>query len=79
MPLLTIPAIFDGKDIRLLENAPVRVPYQVMVTFVNPETDKSSHDRFWSSFGAWQDDRPITDTLHDIYASRVSRSEPRAL
>jgi len=81
MPLLTVSAIFDGKNIRLLEDAPVREPYRVMVTFVNPEIDKvieSPHDRFWSSFGAWRDERPIEDTLRDIHASRLSRSEPRA-
>ncbi len=69
MPLLTVPAIFDGKNIRLLEDAPVREPYRVMVTFVNPEIDNGADaglDRFWASFGAWRDERPIEATLGDI-------------
>ena len=44
-------------------------PYRVVVSFVNPEIDKATepdHDRFWASFGAWQDDLPIGDILRDI-------------
>jgi hypothetical protein len=29
--------------------------------------------------GAWQDDRPIQETLTDIYQARKSRTEPPAL
>lgn len=78
--MVTVPAIFDGKNIRLLEDAPVREPYRVMVTFVNPETaevGEADLGRFWASFGAWRDERPVEATLRDIYESRLSRSEPR--
>ncbi len=78
MPLLTVPAIFDGKDIQLLEDAPVIEPYRVMVTFINPASDKVAYNRFLASFGAWEDERPIDDTLSTIYAARTSKSEPRA-
>ena len=82
MPLVTVPAVFDGKHIRLLEDAPVREPYRVMVTFVNPEADepvKPTLDRFWASFGAWEDDRPIEETLRNIYETRKSRTEPPSI
>ena len=64
MPLLSVPAVYDGKQIRLLETAPVQGgPYRVVVTFVEParEEEVLARDvaRFWASFGAWQDDRPV--------------------
>ena len=83
MPLVSVPAVFDGSQVRLLEKAPVEQPYRVLVTFLEPadEHGVSTRDmaRFWSSFGAWQDDRPIEDTLRDIHESRHSKKEPPAL
>jgi hypothetical protein len=82
MPMISVPAIYDGEEIRLLETAPVQEPYHVLVTFVEPTTpdsgDASDHP-FWSTFGAWKDDRPIEDTLQDIYEGRHSSSAPPAL
>jgi hypothetical protein len=34
-----VPAIYDGQHIRLLEAAPVREPYRVLVTFLEPVRD----------------------------------------
>ncbi len=82
MSLISVPAIYDGKQIHLLENAPVTGPYRVLVTFVEPARDSSKPrdlDRFWSALGAWQDDRPIEDTLRDIHESRHSKIEPPSL
>jgi hypothetical protein len=83
MPLVSIPAVYDGKQIRLLESVPVQEPYRVLVTFVEPERDIESAPqdlaRFWASFGAWQDDRPIESTLRDIHQARHSKVEPPAL
>lgn len=79
MSLVSVPAIYDGKQIRLLEMAPVRVPYRVLVTFVEPERRVRDLTRFWASFGAWQDNRPIEETLRDIHAARQSKAEPPAL
>ncbi|MBI4790426.1 MAG: hypothetical protein HY782_25630 [Chloroflexi bacterium] len=36
MPLVSVPAVYDGQQVRLLEAAPVREPYRVLVTFVEP-------------------------------------------
>lgn len=35
--------------------------------------------RFFASFGAWRDDRPVEATLTDIHQTRRSRTEPPTL
>ena len=83
MSLISVPAVYDGKDIRLLEKAPVTKPYRVLVTFIEPATTTAATspdlDRFRASLGAWQDARPTEDTLRDIHAARRSRAEPPLL
>ena len=84
MPLVSVPAVYDGQQIRLLETAPVQGPYRVLVTFVEParEGDKAlarDLERFWASFGSWQDDRPLESTLRDIHEARHSKMEPPGL
>lgn len=67
MSLISVPAIYDGKQIRLLEMVPVVGPYRVLVTFMEPASEgihpPADLTRFWASFGAWQDSRPLEDTL----------------
>jgi hypothetical protein len=78
MPLISIPAIADGKTITLLEAVPFPEPYRVMVTFVEPiagapvEADLTA---FWASFGAWQE-TPGEPTLETLVAERRSQPEP---
>ncbi len=83
MPLVSIPAVYDGKEIQLLEDAPVEGSYRVVVTFIEPTTESETVPqdlaRFWASFGAWKDDRPIEETLRDIHAARQSKSTPPSL
>ena len=79
MSLVSVPAIYDGKQIRLLEGPPVNVPYHVLVTFVEPARPARDLSRFWASLGAWQDDRPVEETLRDIHTVRRSKVEPPAL
>jgi hypothetical protein len=83
MSLVSVPAIYDGKQIRLLELAPVQGAYRVLVTFIEPTheevTPPRDLTRFWASFGAWQDERPIEETLRDIHEARRSKTEPPAL
>lgn len=78
MPLLSIPAVYDGEKVKLLEDAPVNEAYRVLVTFVVPtkESGTSPEDleRFRASFGAWQDTRPVEETLRDIHEARFSKS-----
>jgi hypothetical protein len=83
MSALSVPAIYDGKQIRLLEAAPVQEPYRVLVTFVEPTHKQTvpSHDllRFWASFGAWQDERPVHETLRSIHEACRPRTKPPIL
>ena len=83
MPLVSVPAVYDGNHISLLETPPSRTPYRVLVTFVEPvdaaQLRTYNAARFLKSFGAWRDDRPIEATLSDIHESRRSRKEPPAL
>ncbi len=79
MPLVSVPAIYDGKQIQLLEMAPIQGSYRVVVTFIEPTAKQEDSNRFWSSFGAWHDDRPVEETLRDIYQARHSRTEPPTL
>jgi hypothetical protein len=83
MPLPSVPAVYDGKEIKLLEPSPVQGRYRVLVTFIEPTGDKGARpekrSRFWRSLGAWQDDRPVEAMLEDILQARRSRAEPPAL
>ena len=83
MSPLSVPAIYDGKQIRLLGAAPVQERYHVLVTFVEPAREQTvtPHDlsRFWATFGAWRDGRPVSETLRSIYEARRSKAKPPIL
>ena len=83
MSLISVPAVYDGNEVRLLESVSVEGPYRVVVTFLEPLPETAWQPRdpnsFWASFGAWQDDRPVADTLWDIYQARQSRHDPPQL
>jgi hypothetical protein len=83
MSLVSVRAIYDGKQIRFLEAPPVHEPYRVLVTFVEPDRDRQEtlrdQARFHASFGAWKDERSLEETLKDIHASRRSKAEPPSL
>jgi len=82
MSLASVPAVYDGKQIRLLETAPVQGPCRVLVVFAEPAREEEGlprdQARFWASFGAWQDDRPVESTLQDIHEACRSKMEPPA-
>ena len=71
MSLVSVPAVFDGKDIKFLEPPPVDGPYRVLVTFVEPTPGRSTAERdasrFWASFGSWQDDRSTEEIIKSIH------------
>mgnify|MGYP000223632996 CR=1 FL=1 len=86
MAFTSISAIYDGKTIKLLEDAPVHEPCRVLVTFIGTEgvneTNGSIDDKsastwadFLATFGTWQESRPIEDTLDDIHNERRSKLE----
>jgi hypothetical protein len=65
MSLVSVPAVFDGKQIRLLEQAPVHEPYRVLVTFVEParKSPNSDNRKFENLKGIW---RGIDLSFEDI-------------
>lgn len=83
MVVVSIPALYDGKEVRLLEAAPHDQPYHVVVTFVEPASSSKQVppelSRFWSSFGDWQDDVSPEETMRMIRESRHSKVEPPKL
>ena len=83
MPYPSVPAVYDGKEIKLLEPSPVQGRYRVLVTFIEPTSNENARPaerpRFWRSLGAWQDDRPVEATLEDILQARRSRTDPPVL
>lgn len=82
MPLTSINAVFDGKDIKPLEPVPVVSPYLVVVTFLEPTHEnflaEQKERQFWDSFGAWRDSRTTPEILHEIHTS-ISKTEPPSL
>jgi hypothetical protein len=83
MPIPSVPALYDGSTIHLLEQAPVSGPYRVLVTFVEPVQEvarsPSALERFWASFGAWQGDESAETTVARIHQARRSKADPPAL
>jgi len=83
MSKVSVSAIYDGRRVQLLEPAPVRQPYRVLVTFLEPEEENGASSigtaAWWERVGTWEDDRPLEATIADIYGARRSRSEPPTL
>ena len=83
MSKVSVSAIYDGRQVQLLEPAPVHQPYRVLVTFLEPDGENGvpriGTEAWWESVGTWEDDRPVEATLNDIYGARQSRAEPPAL
>jgi hypothetical protein len=46
MPLVSVPGVYDGKEIRLLEPSPVQGRYRVLVTFVEPAQGRTKNSTF---------------------------------
>jgi hypothetical protein len=83
MPQVSVPAVFDGERIHLLEQPPVSGAYRVVVTFVEPvngtATAAPDRARFLASFGAWQDDESAEATVQSLHEARRSKPAPPAL
>jgi len=76
MPLVSVPAIYDGRHVRLLEAAPVHGPYRVLVTFVEPERNQAEprnhRQKFEDLKGIWHG---IDLTFEDIQTAEYKPSE----
>jgi hypothetical protein len=56
--------------VRLNDAPPVSGSHRVSVTFIDVSADLS---RFGDSLGAWQDERPVEETLNDIHSAGRAR------
>jgi len=78
MPLISVPAVYDGTNIALLEKPPSRTPYRVLVTFVEPVDAAGMRarntDRLLGSFGAWREQPPARTPS----SSRVATAAPES-
>jgi len=76
MPLVSVPAIYDGQQVWLLEAAPVRGPYRVLVTFVEPEPNQlhacNRLQKFEELKGIW---RGMDLSLQDIQTAEYKVPE----
>ena len=80
MTPISIPAVYDGMNIHLLEDVAIHEPYRVMVTFIEPLPPlENTSPGFWGSFGGWQDERSPEAILQELYSARRSRSAPPGL
>ena len=77
MVMISVKAVYDGEEVRLLEKPPISGRYRVVVTFVEPEGEQvEDKNQLLYTFGAWQDHRSIEETIKEIYDARTSRAEP---
>ena len=73
-----IEAAIRGEEVLIVteEHKAVRL---APVEGADTEKTPGKMSRFWASFGAWRDDRPVEATLRDIHEARRSRKEPPEL
>lgn len=83
MSLVSVPAIYDGNTIRLLESVSVKSPYRVVVTFLEPIKDDADTprnlDRFWASFGAWGADEETAEETVSSKQIATALERPRRI
>jgi hypothetical protein len=84
--LVSVEAVYEDGQIRLLESPPVHGAYRVLITFVEPVTKEEEEGRrarrlaqFQRSIGSWRDDRPVEEMLRDIHDARRSKPDPPKL
>jgi hypothetical protein len=64
MVMISVKAVYDGEEVRLLEKPPISGRYRVVVTFVEPEGEQEEDkDQLLYTFGAWQDHRSAEETI----------------
>ena len=84
--MLSVKGVYDGKRIRVLESINTNEPHMVVITFIEriskeqedeilrevQNREDEDRQRFWASFGSWEDDRTAEEIIEDIYKSRKS-------
>jgi len=77
--MLSVRGIYDGKQIKPIEEFDVPPNVEVIITFMEQETErqtkKEKQNELLILSGTWEDDRPIEEIIKEIYDSRTSNSE----
>jgi hypothetical protein len=77
--MLSVRGIYDGKQIKPLEEFDVPPNVEVIITFMDQKTtSKSRVDKrngLPGLSGTWEDDRPVEEIIKEIYDSRTSKRE----
>jgi hypothetical protein len=81
--MLSVRGIYDGKQIKPLEEFDVPPDVEVIITFMDKKTTVQSKDDKKTGLlelsGTWEDDRPVEEIIKEIYDSRTSNREDIAL
>ena len=67
--MLSVRGIYDGKQIKPLEEFDVPPDVEVIITFMDKKTG------LLELSGTWEDDRPVEEIIKEINDSRTSNRE----
>jgi hypothetical protein len=74
--MLSVRGIYDGKQIKPLEEFDVPPNVEVIITFMDKKaTDQSVDDKtrdLLELSGTWEDDRSVEEIIREIYDSRTT-------
>jgi hypothetical protein len=74
--MLSVRGIYDGKQIKPLEEFDAPPNVEVIITFMDKRTtDQSIDDKtkeLLELSGTWEDDRPVEEIIKEIYDSRTA-------
>ena len=77
--MLSIRGIYTGKEIKPLEDIPLRPNVRVIITFLEEDLISSDGDEDTEGLlalsGTWKDERPVEAIIQEIYESRTVDKE----
>jgi hypothetical protein len=73
--MLSVRGVYDGKQIKPLEEFDVPPNVEVIITFMDKKTSDQSIDDKTKDLlelsGTWEDNRPVEEIIRDIYDNRT--------
>jgi len=77
--MLSVRGIYDGKQIKPLEEFHVQPNVEVIITFMDQKTTTQSKEdktkELLELSSTWEDERPVEEVIKEIYNSRTSNRE----
>jgi uncharacterized protein with ParB-like and HNH nuclease domain len=81
--MLSVRGIYDGKQIKPLEEFDIPPNVEVIITFMDKRnTDQSSDDKtrdLLELSGTWEDNRSVEEIIKEIYNSRTASEKGAVL